>query len=78
MRSHEVRRFCRHLLGLNCILLRLHPTRRDCCVDQFNLRGNPASLLDDFRSPYVVNHTFLYLYPRDKCAQCVGYKLDLI
>jgi hypothetical protein len=32
---------------------------------QFNLRVNLALLLDEYLSPSVVNHTFLYHYPRD-------------
>jgi hypothetical protein len=34
-------------------------------VDQFNLRPNLVFLLDDFPSPFAINHTFLYLYRRD-------------
>ena len=35
-------------------------------VDQFNLRRNPAFLLDDYIAFRRINHTFLYLYPRDR------------
>ena len=37
-----------------------------CRVVQFNLRLILAFLLDEYLSPSVVNHTFLYLYPRDR------------
>ena len=40
--------------------------RLDRCVVQFNLRRNPAFLLDNIPSPFAVNHTFLCFRPRDK------------
>ena len=56
----EAVEFCGALMGI------LFCARLDRCVVQFNLRLNLVFPLDERTSPSAVNHTFLYLYPRDR------------
>src|SRR5215470_16252904 len=50
-----------HKLSLVIYLLRLNPRRRDCRAVQFNLRRNPAFVLDESLSPSAVQVTLSFI-----------------